>query len=149
MQISPANFDAPDLIALLRDYLAFAQQDACTHAFGVAELQRPEVQLFTARDAAGELMGCAALKTLDTTSGEIKSVRTHEDFQRRGVSRALMTHLETVARGAGMRALYLETHNTPPYAAACRMYEGLGFSYCGPFGAYEQNPRNVFMHKWL
>lgn len=149
MQIEPADFEAVDFLTLIKDYLSFASQDACTHALGLAELQKPDVQIFTARDERGALMGCAALKTLSDEKGEIKSVRTHPDHLRKGVSRALMTHIEMTAKEDGIKALYLETHNTPPYAAACRMYETLGFKYCGPFGEYKQNPRNVFMMKSL
>lgn len=149
MQINPANFEAKDFLTLIEDYLTFASQDACTHALGLAALQMPDVQVFTARDAGGDLMGCAALKTFTAEHGEIKSVRTHPDHLRKGVSRTLMAHIETTASAAGLTALYLETHNTPPYAAACRMYEKLGYEYCGPFGDYVQNPRNVFMVKSL
>ena len=149
MQIKPANFEALDFLTLIQDYLNFASQDACTHALGLAELRKSDVQVFTARDESGDLMGCAALKTLTPEQGEIKSVKTHPDHLRKGVSRALITHIETAAKGGGLKALYLETHNTPPYAAACKMYEKLGFKYCGPFGDYVQNPRNVFMVKSL
>lgn len=149
MRIKAADFEATDFLALIHDYLTFASQDACTHALGLEELQRADVQMFTARNEAGELMGCAALKTLNTEHGEIKSVRTHPNHIRKGVSRALMAHIEMAARESELTGLYLETHNTPPYAAACRMYENLGFEYCGPFGGYTQNPRNVFMVKSL
>jgi len=147
MHISLADFTAEDFLTLIRDYLAFAHQDACTHALGLEELKGADVRMFTARDETGALMGCAALKTLSPTQGEIKSVRTHPDHLRKGVSRNLMSHLETTARKAGLKTLYLETHNTPQYAAACRLYEVIGYEYCGPFGEYEQNPRNVFMKK--
>lgn len=147
MQISLADVEAEDVQDLIQTYLAFASQDACSHALGLSALQAPDVQMFVARNSAGELMGCAALKTLDKGSGEIKSVCTHDQHLRKGVSRALITYLETVADRSGLKYLYLETHNTPPYAAACRLYENLGFAYCGPFGDYVQNPRNVFMMK--
>lgn len=147
MQISFAEFQAKDVQDLIQTYLAFASQDACSHALGLSALQTPDVQMFVARNSLGELMGCAALKTLDERDGEIKSVCTHNHHLRKGVSRALMTHLETVAAQTGLKRLYLETHNTPPYVAACRLYENLGYAYCGPFGDYIQNSRNVFMMK--
>jgi len=149
MYIKSADFDALDFLTLIKDYLAFASQDACTHALGLSELQQPDVQMFTARDESGALMGCAALKTLNESHGEIKSVRTHPDYLRKGVSRALMAHIETLSREAGLKTLYLETHNTPPYAAACRLYESLGYETCGPFGDYIVTPRNLFMMKTL
>lgn len=149
MRIERGDFEASDFLTLIRDYLAFASQDACTHALGLAELRKADVQIFTARDTDNSLMGCAALKTLNPEHGEIKSVRTHPDYLRKGVSGALMGHIEKTAQANGLTALYLETHNTPQYAAACRMYEKLGYEYCGPFGDYTQNPRNVFMVKSL
>lgn len=149
MYIEPADFSKKDVQALLIDYLAFAQQDACSHALGIAALQTPDIQMFTARDDAGNLMGCAALKTLNDAAGEIKSVRTHEDHLRKGVSRSLMLHIELTAIESGLTALYLETHNTPPYAAACALYAKLGFERCGPFGDYSPTPRNLFMMKAL
>ena len=147
MKIDVANFDDPDFLSLIKTYLSFAHQDDCTHALGLAALQRPDIQMFTARDAQGVLMGCAALKDIGDQRGEIKSVYTHRDHRKKGVSSALMRHLEQTAKSMGLTRLYLETHNTPPYAAACRLYEGLGYAYCGPCGDYVQNPRNVFMEK--
>ena len=149
MQIELADFEAKDFQNLLLEHLAAAQQNVCTHALGLAELEKSDVHMFTARDADGDLMGCAALKTLNITDGEIKSVRTHPDHLRKGVSRALMAHIETTAKHDGLKSLYLETHNTPAYVAACRMYEKLGYEYCGPFGNYIEDPRSVFMVKSL
>lgn len=147
MNIGHADFEAEDFLSLIRQYIEFSNQDACTHALDLKALQTANIQMFVARDAKGSLMGCAALKTLDAISGEIKSVRTHDDHLRKGVSRQLMAHIEQVARDVGMTALYLETHNTPQYAPACQLYEKLGYSYCGPFGDYTRNSRNVFMVK--
>ncbi len=147
MHISPADFEAVDFQELLQSYLTFATRDACSHALGITSLKSTAVQMFVARNSHGELMGCAALKILNADHGEIKSVRTHDDHLRKGVSRALMGHIESVAKINGLQNLYLETHNTPPYGAACRLYENLGYTYCGPFGDYVQNPRNVFMTK--
>lgn len=149
MKISLANFEANDVLLLIRQHLKMSNQDACTHALGLEALQKTDIQMFTARNIDGALMGCAALKCLNDEHGEIKSVRTHDDFLRKGVSSRLMAHIEQTAKAAGMTTLYLETHNTPQYDAACKLYEKLGYHYCGPFGDYTQNPRNVFMQKAL
>ena len=109
MHISSADFDAQDFLTLIQQHLEFSHQNACTHALGLAALKMADIQMFVARDDMGALMGCAALKTLTPAQGEIKSVRTHDDFLRRGVSRGLMAHLEIVAHASGMKALFLET----------------------------------------
>ena len=149
MHIQLADFTDTDLQQLLREYLDFAHQDDCTHALSLSELEKPDVQMFTARDETRGLMGCAAIKTLNTEVGEIKSVYTHRNHLRKGVSRKLMTQLEQAAELQGLGILYLETHNTPQYMPACRLYESLGYQYCEPFSTYTQNPRNVFMKKTL
>jgi len=149
MRIKLADFSASDVLELIQNHLEAANANTCTHALGLAALQKPDIQMFVARDKNDTLMGCAALKTLTTQSGEIKSVRTAEAFLRQGVSRALMSHIESVAQDRGMSTVYLETHNTPQYAAACRLYENLNYKYCGPFGDYTQNSENVFMMKVL
>jgi len=147
--IKSDTIEAADVIALLDLHLAEAYQDACSAAFGREALSAPNVTFFTARDKSQNLAGFAALKIWNTDLGEIKSVRTHSDFLRRGVSTALMKHLTTFARSNGLRQLSLETHPTPAYAAARALYERLDFNYCDAFGDYENSPKSVFMTKTL
>ncbi len=144
-----ADLDARDVEALLTLHLAEAHQDKCSAALGKEALRADSVTLFSARNGKGDLVGIAGLKTLSAAYGEIKSVRTHPDFLRQGVSRKLMAHIEDKAKDLRMNALYLETHPTPAYAAACRLYENIGYKYCGPFGNYKASPNSVFMMKRL
>lgn len=149
MKITVADFDRDDLKELLTHHLSEAEQQDCSSAFTLDRLRLPEVTLFEARDDEGRLMGIAALKRLSDEHGEIKSVRTHPDFLRRGVSRALMQHLTDFAREQSFQRLSLETHPTPAYAAARGLYEALGYDYCGAFGEYTDHETSVFMTKAL
>ena len=149
MIIDYADFAAKDFIALIQHHLALSNANICTHALGYEALQAPNIHMFTARHDDGRLMGCAALKILAPDMGEIKSVRTYAEFLRQGVSRALMAHIEQTARDLGIKALYLETHNTANYQAACRLYEALEYKICGPFGDYVPDWRSQFMRKIL
>ena len=145
MIIKPADLSRQDLLDLLAFHLESAANQDCSHALSVTRLQSDDVLMFEARDEAGALLGCAALKVLSPGHGEIKSVRTHPDHLRKGVSRALMAHLTDVARARGIARLSLETHPTPAYAAARALYEGLGYTYCPPFGDYTEDGKSVFM----
>jgi putative acetyltransferase len=49
------------------------------------------------------------------------------------------------ARGAGLTRLSLETGSLEGSAAARRLYERAGFTYCPPFGSYADDPMSVFM----
>src|SRR5262249_55733340 len=81
-------------------------------AFDASKLKAPGVTFWTAwRDET--LMGCAALKELTATEGEIKSMRTPSALRRTGAGRALLNHIIDVARSRGYRMLYLETGCQP------------------------------------
>ncbi len=100
---------------------------------------------FPLRNEDRNLMGFAALKQLSKSEGEIKSVRTHPDHLRKGVSQRLMDHLEAEARKRDYKKLYLETHPTKQYEAARALYQRRGYTYRGPFGNYALSPDSVFM----
>ena len=91
------------------------------------------------------LLGCAALKELSATEGEIKSMRTPATRRRTGAGRALLNHIIDVARARGYRVLYLETGRQPAFAPAQALYASAGFTRCGPFGQYRENGNSVFM----
>ena len=145
MPISLIDFERADVQALLRLHLAEADNGAPSHALDMTALQAPDVTMFSLRDEDGQLMGFAALKKLSAREGEIKSVRTHPDHLRKGVSRRLMDHLEAEARTRGYKRLLLETHPSKQYDAARALYERRGYTYRGPFGAYTPSPDSVFM----
>ena len=51
----------------------------------------------------------------------------------------------TEARARGYERLSLETGAQPPFDAARRLYASAGFTVCGPFGDYREDPNSVFM----
>ena len=147
MIIQPADWDQHDLQELLTFHLEEAARQLCSSAFSIDRLRQPDVSFFEARDEGGSLMGCAALKQLSLDHGEIKSVRTHPNHLRKGVSRALMDHVTEIARAKSIKRLSLETHPTPEYAVARGLYERLGYTYCEPFGDYVDTEQSVYMTK--
>ena len=104
-------------------------------ALDLSGLRDPAVTLWTAWDGA-DLLGMGALKRLDATHGEIKSMRTVPNAARRGVARAMLDHILREARARGYRRLSLETGSNAPFAPAWALYERAGFVPCGPFGPY-------------
>jgi putative acetyltransferase len=91
------------------------------------------------------LLGCGALKELDPKHGEIKSMRTPNTLRRRGAGRAILAHMIVVARSRAYERLSLETGSMQAFKPAQRLYESFGFTYCGPFGEYVEDPNSVFM----
>lgn len=114
------------------------------HAFDVDKLRQPGVTFWSAWSGA-EIAAIGALKALDAARGEIKSMRVADRFLGRGVGRAMLDHIVAEARAHGMRSLWLETGSSPAFAPALRLYESAGFTRCGAFDGYADDPFSVFM----
>jgi len=118
------------------------------HAFDLEALRHPSITFWTAWDGEA-LLGCGALKTLSHTHAELKSMRTAAGHERKGVGRALLRHIEAVARANSMQKISLETGTNAPFFPAHRLYESEGFVDCGPFADYQFDPYSRFMAKSL
>lgn len=114
------------------------------HALDFEELRGPDVTFWTVWED-GELLGCGALRELNSHEGEIKTMRTPASKRRRGAGRAVLEHMVREARARGYDLLYLETGSMAAFEPARRLYESAGFVPCGPFGAYGDDPNLFFM----
>jgi putative acetyltransferase len=104
-------------------------------ALDLSGLRDPAVTVWTAWEGDA-LLGMGALKQLDATHGEVKSMRTAPEHLRRGVAGAVLAHLVAQAQARGYTRLSLETGATEPYAAARALYLRAGFTPCAPFADY-------------
>lgn len=149
MRIDVDDVTRPEVLALLEEHLRnmyeLSPPDK-VFAFDANELRAPDVTLWTAWDG-GTLLGCAALKELSPTAGEVKSMRTPSRLRRRGAGRALLAHVLDVCRARGYREVFLETGVHPAFTAAQTLYRSVGFEDCGPFGSYTDNGNSVFMRQ--
>jgi len=146
-EISADDPCAPDVRALLERHLAFALETTPpehSFALGTEGLLDPAITFYGYR-VSGELLGIGALKELSPSHGEIKSMHTAAAARGRGVGRAMLTHLLTVARSRGYARVSLETGTMAEFAAARALYADAGFTPCEPFADYEPSPDNCFM----
>jgi putative acetyltransferase len=151
MEIRRDDLRGPEIARLLEEHLRdmhLHSPPESVHALDLERLRRPEITFWTAW-GGGELMGCGALKELDAAHGEIKSMRTAGAHLRKGVAAALVRHILAEARKRGYRRLSLETGAPDAFMPARRLYERHGFSYCGPFADYVDDPYSVFMTREL
>jgi putative acetyltransferase len=138
----------PQTRALLALHLAGMQAQSpadAVFALDLSGLQAPGVQLWSAWDGA-HIAGVGALRAIDAEHGEIKSMRTHPDYLRRGVGRALLRHIIDEARDGGMVQLSLETGCGTAFGPALALYRAQGFVDGGPFGDYRVNGFSQFLH---
>ncbi len=151
MNIKIDDLSCSEIHELLQEHLQSAllhSPPESVHALDIEGLRKPEVTFWTAWES-GELLGCGALKELDSEHGEIKSMRTASLHLRKGVARRLLNHILEEARRRGYRRLSLETGSMEAFAPARRLYAGFGFTYCGPFADYVEDPYSVFMTREL
>jgi len=137
----------PDVIALLEQHLTEMHSHTpveSVHALDVERLRAPGVTFWSAWSGR-RLAGCGALKEIDPTHAEIKSMRTADDFRGQGVGTAVLAHLLDVARSRGYARVSLETGSNPPFAPARRLYAQHGFADGEPFADYVDDPWSVFM----
>lgn len=114
-------------------------------ALDLSGLQVPAVTVWTAWDGDA-IAGIGALKALGTTTGEIKSMRTHPDHLRKGVAAALLEHIIGVARSRGYTRLSLETGSGPAFEPALALYRKRGFVDGDAFADYVRSEFNQFLH---
>jgi len=117
-------------------------------ALDLSGLQVPEVTVWSAW-REGRIASVGALKMLQDDTAEVKSMRTHPDFLRRGAGSAILERIITVAKSRGVKRLSLETGSGPIFEPALALYRRRGFINGGPFSEYEQSAFNQFLHLTL
>ena len=147
MQIKIDDLSGREIRELLEEHLASMHLHSppeSIHALPIEDLRRPEVTCWTAWEN-GELLGCGALKELDSRHGEIKSMRTSSRHLRKGVAAALLIHIVGEAMRRHYHRLSLETGSMAAFEPARILYARKGFVYCEPFADYIEDPNSVFM----
>jgi putative acetyltransferase len=147
LRIETDDLTRPEIHALLEEHLRHMYEVSppeSVHALDLDKLRRPDITFWTAWEG-GTLLGCGALKELDATHGEIKSMRTPTLLRGRGVGRAMLAHILDVAKSRGYTRLSLETGSMAAFLPAQRLYESFGFTACPPFADYRPDPNSLFM----
>jgi putative acetyltransferase len=148
VRIIPGDFEDPRVLDLLRLHLAGMSESSppgSVYALDLSGLRAPDIRFFAAWEGDA-LAGMGALKQLSSSHGEIKSMRTHPAFLRRGVAAGILEHLLALARERGYRRVSLETGTGPAFEPALALYRRYGFALGEKFGEYEASAFNVFMH---
>jgi GNAT superfamily N-acetyltransferase len=74
----------------------------------------------------GQLVAMGGLRRIDDSSAEIKRMRVHPEFWRRGFALAILTQLESRARALGVTTVRLDT--TERQTAAQALYRAHGYT---------------------
>ncbi len=147
MEIRKDNLEGPAIAALLQEHVRSAHEHTppeSAHVLNLDELQSPDITFWTVWQGQ-DLLGCGALKELDTKHGEIKTMRTDDAHRGKGVASSMLKHIIKEAESRSYSRLSLETGSMDAFAPARALYMRFGFEYQGPFADYKEDPYCVFM----
>jgi putative acetyltransferase len=147
VKIETDDLSRPAIRALLNEHLRNMYElspPESVHALDLEKLRKPGITFWSAWEGP-VLVGCGALKEIDPRHGEVKSMRTPATMRRKGAGRAILAHIIEVARSRSYSRLSLETGSMDAFKPAQKLYESFGFTCCGPFGEYREDPNSVFM----
>ena len=148
MFITACDPDDPGALPLLEELsaaLAAITGDSGQASFAAADARGPRSLFVVALEIDGSLLGCAALRPLDSTVGEVKRMYARPGTA--GVGAALLAHLEQAALEFGYRSLWLETRRVN--SRALRFYARHGYVPIAPYGKYIGRPEAVCLGKAL
>lgn len=97
-----------------------------------------------ARDGS-DLVGIVALARISAQHEELKSMRTAPQRRGQGIASQLLLHALDDAKRRDVTRISLETGSMEFFAPARALYRKHGFTECGPFGSYRQDPNSTFM----
>jgi putative acetyltransferase len=147
MEIKQDDLSGKKIVELLMDHLnsmTSLSPPESVHALNLEGLKNSEVTFWSVW-IEDELLGCGALKELDPSHGEIKSMKTAKIHMRKGVARKMLHHIVEEAKHRGYKRLFLETGSLDAFIPARNLYKSMGFQYCEPFSDYKEDPNSVFM----
>jgi putative acetyltransferase len=151
MMIALADLGDPavrSLIAFHQHAMIDGSPPGHSFALDLSGLQSADVTVWAAH-IEGRIAAICALKRLDKPRGEIKSMRTHPDFLRRGLAAALLETIIAHARSEGLSVLSLETGSGPGFEPALALYRRRGFVSGAAFGDYQITDFNQCLHLQL
>ncbi|MEZ9601135.1 GNAT family N-acetyltransferase, partial [Vibrio sp. 10N.286.46.A8] len=147
MEIKIDDLSGGEVIELLEEHLAdmYATSPVeSVHALDLDGLKSPEITFFSGwKDS--QLLGCVAIKELDTQHAELKSMRTSQFARKSGVASKLLQHVLDTATARQYRRISLETGSEDYFKPARNLYQKFGFGYCEPFADYVLDPHSQFM----
>ncbi|MEH2159543.1 MAG: GNAT family N-acetyltransferase [Nostoc sp.] len=150
MHIKIDELNGSEIYELLQEHLqsmALHSPPESVHALDIEALRKPEITFWTVWES-DVLLGCGAVKELDSQHAEIKSMRTSSLHLRKGVAKNLLNNIFEEAKHRYYSRLSLETRSIV-FEPARRLYANFGFTYYEPFVDDVEDWHSVFMTKEL
>jgi putative acetyltransferase len=151
MRIVEDDLSGPQIARFLQEHIQEMHSTTpaeSVHAVDLEGLRKPEITFWSVMDGDA-VVGCGAIKRLDSAHAELKSMRTTATRKRSGIASLLLEHILAEAKRMGFTRVSLETGSAGFFLPARRLYEKFGFEHCEPFAGYRPDPNSVFMTRLL
>lgn len=141
----------PLVIRFLQEHLDDmhkASPPESVHALDVEKLRQPDIRFWTAwmqQPDGPVLVGTCALKQLDATHAELKTMRVQGTYRGSDAAQRILAHALNEAQASGVERISLETGTEPFFTPARKFYARNGFEPCEPFEGYQLDPHSCFM----
>ena len=145
------NFDHPEVNELLTKHfieLRAASPEGSAHVLDIPGLKVSSIKFWSLWEN-DKLMGCGALKFLDKTHGEFKSIRVHDNFRKKGNGIKVIKHLIEEAKKLKIKKLSIETGAGNFFTPAKKLFDSCGFKPCPPFAHYKNDINSLYLTKLI
>jgi len=142
------NFDHPEVNDLLIKHfieLRSVSPEGSAHVLDIPGLKVSSIKFWSLWDE-NQLIGCGALKFLDETHGEFKSIRVADKFRGKGTGKKIISHLIDEAKKIGIKKLSVETGTGEFFSSARKLFQKFGFKKCEPFAHYKEDPNSCYFN---
>ena len=141
------NFDNAEVNALLLKHfkeLRSVSPEGSAHVLDIPGLKVDSIK-FWSLWGEENLIGCGALKFLDKSHGEFKSIRVVDEYRKKGYGFKIINHLINEAKKLDINKLSLETGAGDFFLPARKLFKKIGFVECPPFAHYKEDPNSYYM----
>ena len=143
------NFDNPEVNNLLKKHfieLRSVSPAGSTHVLDVEGLKDRSIKFWSLWENE-KLIGCGALKFLDSQHGEFKSIRVADEFRKKGFGEKIIFHLIEEAKKLKIKKISIETGSGNFFKSARELFKKFGFEPCEPFAHYTEDPNSCYYTK--
>ncbi len=147
MKSIEGNFDNPEVDDLLRKHfieLKSVSPAGSTHVLDIDGLKNPSIKFWSLWENE-KLMGCGALKFLNESHGEFKSIRVADQYRGKGYGKKIISHLIAEAKELKIKKISIETGSGEFFKSARRLFKNFGFEKCEPFSHYKTDANSCYM----
>ena len=143
------NFDNPKVHELLSKHfveLRAASPEGSAHVLDIPGLKVSSIKFWSLWQDEN-LIGCGALKFLNESHGEFKSIRIHDNFRNKGYGINVINHLINEAKKLKIKKLSIETGAGDFFLPARKLFKKCKFEECQPFAHYKEDVNSVYLTK--